>query len=47
MGAGAAATGLAVLVGLACVSYPALLLALGGMSLDDVRSVLRRSSPAT
>jgi O-antigen/teichoic acid export membrane protein len=39
--------GLAVLVALACVSYPALLLALGGISLDDVRQVLRRRSPAT
>jgi O-antigen/teichoic acid export membrane protein len=39
--------GLAVLVVLACVSYPALLIALGGMSIDDIREVLGRRSPAT
>jgi O-antigen/teichoic acid export membrane protein len=38
--------GLGVLVALACVSYPALLLALGGMSIDDIRVVLRRRQPA-
>ncbi len=38
--------GLGVLVALACVSYPALLLALGGMSIDDVLVVLRRRQPA-
>jgi O-antigen/teichoic acid export membrane protein len=34
--------GLAVLIGLACVSYPALLLGLGGMSVEDILTVLRR-----
>ena len=34
------------LVLLACLSYPALLLALGGMSLDDVSVVLKRRVPA-
>jgi O-antigen/teichoic acid export membrane protein len=34
---------LAALVAVACISYPALLLGLGGLSLDDVRLVLRRA----
>ncbi|MGO9489630.1 MAG: flippase [Solirubrobacteraceae bacterium] len=34
------------LVLLACISYPALLLGLGGMSLDDILLVMRRRAPA-
>jgi O-antigen/teichoic acid export membrane protein len=37
---------LAALIALSCVSYPALLLGLGAMSIDDIRVVLRRSTPA-
>ncbi len=47
--AGARALGapLAALVALSCVSYPALLLALGGISREDVLVVLKRRAPAT
>jgi hypothetical protein len=37
---------LAVLMGVSCVAYPALLLALRAVDLDDVRLVLRRRAPA-
>jgi O-antigen/teichoic acid export membrane protein len=35
-----------VLIAAACAGYPALLLALGALTLDDVRLVLRRGAPA-
>jgi O-antigen/teichoic acid export membrane protein len=37
---------LAALVALACISYPALLLGLGGLKVEDVAVVLRRRAPA-